>query len=546
MPTDKKSLLFALLLTGIYIALVQVLQGSFFEDYEVLIHQFILGNGSGRPYSVWVTDMDFGLIAVYARLQDFCSGISVYSIAKTLFVWLGLSTIVYLILAHFKAPFRSWLLLIVGLVFMDDVVMINNVRIAALLSVAGLLTLYLAGHLSDTKRIGWAVVLLLLAVLNRIEIPVIFITLGIIPAVFLRLRSVWLPLGIVWLLALGNLKLYDYLMHQEHPRIVHFHNYERALYDRADFVLGDLAAYPVALDSQQLVFLAKMLFVLDEEKLDYEQFPEIVGHPGVLDYLTNNSRLIGIWIGKNIELLDNLLLNYPLKLLCLLLGVILWWAFSPGRWWWVLFSSLAFLATPLFLNLLYITPDRFISPYVNIGVIALSIVLAKNLSNRPTKWDVVAFTLVIPLLIHWHLRANGIYSELQERERSALTVMELFKKDEAADRPAVLYCAQTLKMLPAKLHHTNAGVNWYFLDANIFNYYEHSGAHNAAFFADTYPNFSDRVEKLCQENLPLYADEMFIAFVKFYMERVHHKEISILKVANVLDDQVGLYQVNCH
>jgi hypothetical protein len=542
---EKSPIACAVLLSTLYVSLIQVSIGSYFEDYEVLIHQFILGNGSGRPYKVWVTDMDFTLIPVYAYLQKLLPGISIYSLFKTVFLILAISVVVWVIIKHFKNGFRSWILLLVALLLMDDVVWINNVRLSSWLVLAALLLLFFRHLLPPFKRYLLFSGLLLLAVLNRIEIPLVYITLALIPAFLAKRKDLLAPLMLAWTLCAGNLVLYDRLMHLEHPRIVNFHNFERALYDRADFVLGDLARYPVALDSTQLCFLAQMLFLHDEEKLDYSEFSKIVHHETALSYLSRNSRLLLVWWEKNEALLVNMALHYWPKALVILLAFTLLFLTRTVSGVRLLAMAMLLMAAPLALNLLYITPDRFISPFLNVTALGLVFYLAIQLRHRPVRFSMAAFMLLLPLLIHWHIRVQGQYKVLQEREQHAVEMMERFRADNQVQKPPVLYTTKTLDVLPARLFERNAGANWYFLDANIFNYYEHSGEHNAGFFGDKYPTFSGRVRFLCEQELPLYADESSASFIINYLAKVHDMKVALIKEQDFHYSGSTQYRIIC-
>jgi hypothetical protein len=526
---EKSPFACSVLLATLYVSLIQVSIGSYFEDYEVLIHQFILGNGSGRPYKVWVTDMDFGLIPIYAYLQKLLPGISMYSLFKTVFLILAISVVVWVIIKHFKNGFRAWILLLAALLLMDDVVWINNVRLSSWLALAALLLLFFRHLLPPFPRYLLFSGFLLLAVLNRIEIPLVYITLAMIPAFLAKRRDLLAPLMLAWTLCAGNLVLYDRLMHLQHPRIVNFHNFERALYDRADFVLGDLARYPAALDSTQLSFLAQMLFLHDEEKLDYSEFSKIVHHETALSYLISNSRLLMVWWEKNEALLVNMALNYWPKALVILLAFTLIFLSRTVSGVRLLTTAALLIVAPMALNLLYITPDRFISPYLNMTALVAVLYLAIQLRHRPVRFSMAAFMLLLPLLMHWHIRVNGHYKVLQEREQHTLKMMERFGADNQLRKPPVLYTTKTMDVLPARLFQVNAGANWYFLDANIFNYYEHSGEHNAGFFGDKYPSFAGRVSFLCDQELPLYADESSASFIINYLAKVHHMKVALIK-----------------
>jgi hypothetical protein len=240
MPQSRFTYLYSsIIIVTIIVLCTNLLAGTFFEEYEALIHQFILGKCSYRPYHVWITDMDMCMIPIYAHLQDHFLNISTYSFFKTLFNIIGLSLITYSFIS-IKNDTKQKILILIFLIFilLDNIININNARISATLSI-GIILFVVTRNEIRSKYLIPVLLISVLSSLNRIEIPIIYASLGLFYSLLFRNRKLALIFSIIIILSVSILMLYNKLMYNYNEQIVQFHLYERPLTDRVDFVLQE-------------------------------------------------------------------------------------------------------------------------------------------------------------------------------------------------------------------------------------------------------------------------------------------------------------------
>jgi hypothetical protein len=318
-------------------------------------------------------------------------------------------------------------------------------------------------------------------------------------------------------------------MYNYNEQIVQFHLYERPLTDRVDFVLQEKVNSPEKLNKDEILLLAQYFFLQDNDYVKYDQFSRTVRHDNIMDYLIFNPDIKNIWLSKLGSLKDNLYDNYKYKLVLLLLLFSLCVRSLPIGRGKILIAFFAFLAIPLILNLIYITPDRFLSPYINAGILCglMALYSGKTIKLMP-KWNMLMFIMILLSVLHIRYELAPAIKVLKDKEAGALSVMSAFRDDNREARMPIIYSKMTEDVLPARLFYMNKSTNWVFADAGIFNYYKHVSTYNEVYFGSTINDFGLRIKKIADEEGYIYSDDYMMRFLYQYLLLVRGIKISYI------------------
>ena len=528
----------AIAVSAVSISFFLLFVGSYFEEYEALVNQFMSGFISNRPYDAWATDMDFLLLPIYSRLQDILP-FQVYSTAKVL--WLGLAIVIltYSIVHYVGRNLTEQILLtvLIILIISENIFLINNVRISFLLCFSGYLLLILNKN-SDNKNYIIGVLAILLSCFNRVEIPIV---LGLLFLSYFLLFESRNRIGLTVLtfsMSVAVILSFYFLMEKENPHIKNFQYHERALFDNQDFLLEDAWYNTSSLDSAQLVLVGKLLLMYDENIITHDGYKELLKHPSKLDYIFHNEEFLNIY-SKKLNEVWLFLLNDYLWILGILLFLVLYNLITLYRQKRLLFIkasivTVIYISIPLLITMLSMMPRRFISPYLSLGVIALLVVNFHTEHRVNLKW--LQGQLYIFLLIG--LFCNTSYLRTQQKFfRSRIEATDQLKqcidqKENLFKDSAVFASMDFNKLFHGRLFEKYYQHRMVFVEAYAYNYYSHVYNFNQDYFEEAHSSLKKRYQFLADNEVSIFSDTYYISFIKNYLEKVHKKDFEFIPLGN--------------
>ncbi len=550
-----KNVLKSVIVSLVIIAICYLLFGSYFEDNEALYNAFIQQSISYSPKNFWVTDTDFLLWAVCSRLHDSIN-FPFFSLVKIVFCASFLLAFVYFV---FYSSAVSKAIKVLGvplicLILIESFIFYNNVRLCILLTTSAFWLCYDSGGQMSLRRKVFVSFLFLSAILSRMEVAVIMSALFLFLSILFFKRYLIKQTAAVLLISLSVYGIFHYLMVFQDQQVRNFQYYERAIFDNGDFVLGkdDVNYFKdldfKELDSSALVLYGKFFLLNDDILLTSSDYSSLVKHKSTFSYVFRNSEFIGIYSGKVLDVWYRILENYNFLMWQFILLVLL--SFVRLRknhrsLMLVALSVLVYLGIPLILLIFSAMPNRFICPYLCVGVlfgIYANFGQIEIWSQR--KLDAIVLCAILYLSV-----MNGIkgYNTATD-QRLILNELEAFEscimKEHSADKKVVLsHCDYTM-VFHGKLFSDSPKHKYIMADAYVFNFYEHVFNYSKDFFEDAHSSLKERYIFMVENDLPYYSNEFYVPFIHSYLLKVHKLDIDFAQVGACQTSSAKQYKLS--
>jgi hypothetical protein len=517
----------AILSAFIIVAFINIYPGTYLESYELLIRQFVSGVYTERPHSEWCTDMDFLLIPLYSWLDMHLIPGYGYDLAKTVYNFIWLSSIVYVALRTVKtigSNLTTSLLAVVTVLLLciDHLVTINNVRISIMTLTAGLLYLHLPGR--NNYKLAFFFLLVLLGILARIETGVVLACLALIFHLLFRLKK-QLPAVIAFtVLSLCIYGFYSYQMQNRDSFITAGHLYEREILDRKNFNAGISDSV-----ERQIKLKAMSYFIQDTGFINSNDYDEAVLHKSYFDYIVHNPYFKSIAVGKFNQLLGTIHQKYLwLCFLIVVLGSFLTFTIKDNSISFlrirIALFALLYLVTPLLIMIPAEMPDRFLAPYLTAGILVLLFILYSS-SPTPNK-------LLLPALVMlaFFFQYRQVYSDKMRDWRLATIRAQQFEAciSSAIDQGfvPVLQSIDFENSIFPRLFDQKQVRGYHVMEYFYLSYFPHVRATNKKLYGPDYGSFPVRVSFLTKPNMLFLSTTEFNTFIADYLKYVHKSNVT--------------------
>lgn len=510
----------ALYLIAVF-CLVNQSHGMYFEDYETLANQTIIDCASSNLPAPLLSTENFLLYPLLVKTQILFPNVPVYSMLKLSFI---LFVFFSLCIITLKLQLSTWLKVgLIGLtplLFLSNIILVNNVRISLLLGFAAFAYLFTIKEKAKVSQTVFFLILIIASVLNRIEMAVIASVLGVLVVVLLGSKST-IKLGLLGLVIsiLSLFALKGFIQVQDEHNMKEFSQYESAIYDRKDFTLeGDPLSAEVS--GSELKGYAAAFFLMDRPTLSNFDYSTIIGHESLFSYVFKNEKFISIYAKKMTHLLKNshryfAFLLYPLLLTFML---VLWKSKKRKS---VVFLGGIYFMVPAILHGMGVVPNRFLAPYLAFGLLALSIVLLLKFRSKPIISIALLITLILVALGNFQREISSIYQEKMLQEEEAQWVQE-FMQNDLAEGKKIFFNYLYYEYIPSKLFRkTSDNLEMIYLDAGSMGDIRYFKERNKQHFGEGFQSILHRYQVLDKENSVVYSSPFMMSFQLKYLEEIH-------------------------
>jgi hypothetical protein len=549
------SFLISLFVTSLFIFLTNITIGSYFEDSEKIISQFLNGNCSNPPFNNWKTDLDFMLFPIYSYLQYYLPSLPILSITRTLTLGFSIIIILTFSLKWIKNDTTLSILITALLLFvlLDHVININNVRISMLLSLAAYLVLFSSNskeskHKYFSKTELLFLLLILGSIIQRLFVP--FIISGIctcLTYLFRERRRFKMSLIGFSLSTLFVFPFYGFINHSKaNESVKNFQKYERAIFDNNDAIIKNPFEVPNTLDSSQLIIVGKMLLMQDKDVITSDNYAQILNHETKIDYIFKNDQFLNDY-GEKLSVLWNQLIQTHLSYLLTLLILSTYFAFlykhTKHSYWIFIFIVCTYISVPCILSTFASVPSRFISPYLSFGVIStICAILINNKSKLKLKFIISVALIIGTLSSVNHFKNTAKKLKQQTTNYNSILECMLTDKMQSTFLPVFSHIAFN-SIYDGKLFSSNKNQDCVYVEAYHFNFLGFMKTYKKQYFGDNYENILDRYTFISDNSIPFYSIPYYVSFIQNYLLKIHKTEFSFTLIDSCGNNDFNKYQV---
>ncbi len=361
--SHQKKLLIACVVSILQMALIYLLFGFYFDDYENFYAAIVYADIGEPPYGWWFNDIQFLIFPFLAKLAVWLPHLPVYGMWLCLLNFIWLTGLILLWQIVFSTYLRSanWFLAfsisVLLLLTADSIQVIHSNRISILLSGVSVLLLHYDNSVSSKRRVIYFLIFIL-GTLSRLHTS--FIVLIMLLIFFFvqgkSLKELLLKFYPHLMIALVFLSFYHIHGANSSTGKLIETQYDYAINDKQSFYpIGEMKT---AADSAKYIAVTQSLFA-DTTNLTKEFLGRVVNmRIHFTDWASINE------LNKQIPTLIFFFKNYwhSLSLLLLLIVLSVTLNFQKAFWVRIAFMLIAFVLIMGYLTLSFFMCDRIFSP----------------------------------------------------------------------------------------------------------------------------------------------------------------------------------------
>lgn len=511
--------------------------GFYFEAYEHLYNYITLSSIETNKVFDPITDNDFLLLQLYGYLQIFLPGIEIFSIGKVLFLGIGISAIVFIILNYFKDNYvRVFILFGFLSILLESFILISTVRISFLLgfsAIAMLLTYYNKLRL---KHIFIFYLFGVFCIMQRNEIGLLVFTIGSCVGLLFNKKKLLIHSLIIASLAIASYQFMTYYNYHFHHYAYSFLDNEREIIHQNNLKINYKEIESIisgnSSDEKTLKILATAFFLMDEPLIDYKEIKEYVRYQSMYEYIFNNNNFLKYYI-SNLNSFKSILIEYYLYLVIAYLSLSVYGFFIAFKRRQLLKTLLLFCTVntiPFLLCAFLAVPERLIAPYISLLTISIVFYLfnSEDLNRKKNKVAIIsaALFLIVTGACQFYFDSINKINNKKNEEKFAEYINSDFHKNETK-RPIVLSLL-SWKLIPVKLFSTIYPNNKMppFISLSFYDFSSTLSKQKEIVFGNDYQKLPSRFEFVIKENNGiLYGSDIVMNFTKSYLKELHNYQI---------------------
>ncbi|MEX0810913.1 MAG: hypothetical protein WD048_01770 [Chitinophagales bacterium] len=425
------------------------------------------------------------------------------------------------------------------LLYFENMVFINNVRISFLLSFATLMYLFVSKIKGEKINLLLFYTLVVLSVINRIEIAMVVFILGFIYSLIFSKKKILHSANAVIICAV----FYSVFLWGNYTYNNTAYNYikiEKALDDRRDFRFSSINNLNT-LTNEEVKMYARALFVLDEPTLNIEEFDfsKVLKHKTFSEYIMKNSDFFSIYTNQLIESYKIFTEYYWPVLIILFISIIYISLSVKAQLLKIILFTLCYIAVIPFLALMGEVPKSFIAPYITTGVFISIWYIYLNIKMKKTVKVIFGMTFLICSLL---LYITNIQPTLNKKRNLQLNSDKIYN-DFKTEEEVFILTIFDWKILPVELFHPNAS---FIFNSISFRQYDHTNIfqlQKERTFGENYASLKHRFEYLIKNKRAVYGSNYITDFYKAYLNRVHDFKIEFIPIKNIENTDIYKFRI---
>lgn len=525
----------SLILSAIYVLVINVFFGTYFDTYESWINSVIMHESAAQINYDFFVPLWFLITPIFSFLNSLIPGFSLYALVYTIIniIVLGVFIFGFLIIqSRKKSDFKTTsLYILLGiLLYTSCIVYVNNQRAAFLLVSVAFFLLFLVHEYSLEKRYKtFAFVLMLTGVLARLEIAIIAVAISFL-FVLLFYRKLLYTAAITFLFVIGIYTVYNVLQGEYYSDVKCILKAEHELYDRNGL-------YQFKDDEDFIKYKAMGWFIRDDNVYDINDYYELIENNSVIQFLTADNFWFVYW-DKLVDLYLDLASHFFLVLL-LVYGMV-YLAFRLRKFQYMRSYPVLrlFILSSIVISLPFLFSIYILFPYGVVVSICTALcmlfVMFLYANYEGKKWQRINFWFLLLFLtlanITYFDEINEYQNEMKENALSIRKIKEFYNTP-GFEKTIVFAQLSNFSSFPSRLFSTMQLpiIKHYNLDYYLSHTFSFYKKHNEEVFGDALPYLDKRIEVCANQNIVLISNDFYNDFLKKYLKKYHQIDVQFKK-----------------